>query len=210
MMYRSNHCVMDKYGFTDLHDIFYDWSPSGKVVLLLLGAIPSVWFAREETRLKKENKKRPTTGLKKWNCIYFCKSQPSATATFNEEKPKQQIKDVLPRTDVMIGTPSSFQFSMNSRSSSILTCWISLLKFSSVVPVWSKNKPKWKSWLAANVQFSNVLCVFGLDVILGENDTIEAEDVEQHSSDLVVGAVRVEQHRQQSPHRIFHLCPVYI
>lgn len=38
-------------------------------------------------------------------------------------------------TDVMIGTSSSCQFRINSRSSSIFTCWMSLLKFSSVVPV---------------------------------------------------------------------------
>lgn len=40
--------------------------------------------------------------------------------------------------------------------------------------------------------------------------TIEAEDVEQHSSDLVVGAVRVEQHRQQGPHGIFDLHPIHV
>lgn len=40
--------------------------------------------------------------------------------------------------------------------------------------------------------------------------TVDAEDVEQHSSDLVVGAVRVEQHWQQSPHGIFHLHPLNV
>lgn len=45
-----------------------------------------------------------------------------------------------PHTAVMIGTPSSFQLRMNSRSSSIFTCWMSLLKFSSVVPVQWKFK----------------------------------------------------------------------
>lgn len=39
----------------------------------------------------------------------------------------------------MIVTPSSFQLRINSRSSSIFTCWMSLLKFSSVVPVDGKN-----------------------------------------------------------------------
>lgn len=38
------------------------------------------------------------------------------------------------RTVVMMGAPSSVQFRMNSRSSSILTCWMSLLRFSSDVP----------------------------------------------------------------------------
>lgn len=38
--------------FTDLHHIFYDWSPSWKAVPLLLGTIPSGGFAREKTRLK--------------------------------------------------------------------------------------------------------------------------------------------------------------
>ena len=40
--------------------------------------------------------------------------------------------------------------------------------------------------------------------------TAEAEDVEQHSSDLVVGAVRVEQHRQQCSHGILNLHPIHI
>lgn len=49
----------------------------------------------------------------------------------------QQLRS---HTAVMIGTPSSFQLRMNSRSSSIFTCWMSLLKFSSVVPVQWKFK----------------------------------------------------------------------
>lgn len=40
--------------------------------------------------------------------------------------------------------------------------------------------------------------------------TAKAEDVEQHRSDLVVGAVWVEQHRQQGPHGILHLHPVHV
>ncbi len=40
--------------------------------------------------------------------------------------------------------------------------------------------------------------------------TVEAEDVEQHSSDLVVGGVWVEQHRQQGPHGILHLHPIHV
>lgn len=38
----------------------------------------------------------------------------------------------------------------------------------------------------------------------------KAENVEQHSSDLVLGAVGVEQHRQQGPHGILHLYTVHI
>lgn len=44
----------------------------------------------------------------------------------------------------------------------------------------------------------------------GDWCTAEAEDVQQHSSDLVVGAVRVEQHRQQCPHGILNLHPFHI
>lgn len=40
--------------------------------------------------------------------------------------------------------------------------------------------------------------------------TADAEDVQQHSSDLVVGAVWVEQHRQQGPHGILHLYPIHV
>lgn len=40
--------------------------------------------------------------------------------------------------------------------------------------------------------------------------TSKAENVEQHSSDLVLGAVGVEQHRQQGPHGILHLHTVHI
>lgn len=40
--------------------------------------------------------------------------------------------------------------------------------------------------------------------------TSKAENVEQHSSDLVLGAVGVEQHRQQGPHGILHLYTVHI
>lgn len=47
-------------------------------------------------------------------------------------KPRQERRDT--QTVVMIGAPRSFQFRMNSRSSSIFTCWMSLLRFSSDVP----------------------------------------------------------------------------
>lgn len=40
--------------------------------------------------------------------------------------------------------------------------------------------------------------------------TSKAENVEQHSSDLVLGAVWVEKYRQQGPHGILHLYTFHI
>lgn len=115
-------------------------------------------------------------------------------------------------TDVMIGTPSSFQFRINSRSSSIFTCWMSLFKFSSVVPVSVKNSllglhpPSQITSRKGLGQQRN----WPLAIKQQHWCTIEAEDVEQHCSDLVIGAVLVEQHRQQGSHGIFHFHPVNI
>jgi len=118
--------------FTDLHHIFYNWSPSRQVVLLLLGTIPPGSFSRKETWLQpKVQKDHQHDYNKKRNCSV--KAQPSATNSFVNEI----ILSFTPHTAVMMGTPSSFQFRINSRSSSILTCWISLFKFSSVVPVFT-------------------------------------------------------------------------
>lgn len=53
---------------TYLHHIFYDRSPSGQVVRLLLGTIPSDCFAREYARLKtkaQETISRTQLGLKR-------------------------------------------------------------------------------------------------------------------------------------------------
>lgn len=40
--------------------------------------------------------------------------------------------------------------------------------------------------------------------------TVEAEDVEQHGTDLVMGAVGVQQDGQQCPHRVLHLLTFYV
>ena len=62
-----------------------------------------------------------------------------------------------------------------------------------------------------SLQNANGSTVKGGQCAAGEEGcTTEAEDVEQHSSDLVVGAVWVEQHGQQGPHGILHLHPVHV
>ena len=50
----NNGIVTCQYNLTDLHHIFYDRSPSGKVVRVLLGTIASGWFTGEETRLERK------------------------------------------------------------------------------------------------------------------------------------------------------------
>lgn len=45
---------------------------------------------------------------------------------------------------------------------------------------------------------------------MNEKGTSKTEDVQQHSSDLVMGAVWMEQHREQGSHGIFHLYPIHI
>lgn len=106
-------------------------------------------------------------------------------------------------TAVIIGTPSSFQLRMNSRSSSIFTCWMSLLKFSSVVPVGRQHHH------SENVNFF-ITTVNDESAEMSMPCTSKAENVEQHSSDLVLGAVWVEQYRQQGPHGILHLYTFHI
>lgn len=112
---------------THLHYILYDWCPSGKIVRFILGTIPSTRFAWEETRLWRT--KATLSHISSKICEKEIKRSTSSRVKFKSH------------TAVMIGTPSSFQLRMNSRSSSIFTCWISLLKFSSVVPVqWKSNQ----------------------------------------------------------------------
>lgn len=40
--------------------------------------------------------------------------------------------------------------------------------------------------------------------------TVETEDVEQHGTDLIVGAVGVQQDGQQRPHGVLHLLTFYV
>lgn len=249
-----------EYRFAHLHYVLYDRRPSGQIVRLHLGAVPSGWPAREQAGLR-------TTA--RWTM-----SRNSA----RKWKPGGEQRDT--QTVVMMGVPRSFQFRMNSRSSSILTCWMSLLRFSSDVPDSRKldgksEKTRWclesfgphffnnmsldQGWansLTGGVTCSSgadqvypwsaivtlphtttcyhfLICSWGLlkwhtikhngwtnsqtasrqEVARRRADircTSEAEDVEQHSSDLVVGAVRVEQHGQQGPHGVLHLHTIRI
>lgn len=79
-----------------------------------------------------------------------------------------------------------------------------MLKFSSVVPVNTQQNQTWfHSEIPLNTIFPNTAT--GEDWL-----TVEAEDVEKHRSDLVVGTVLVEQDRKQSPHGISHLHPVHV
>lgn len=115
-------------------------------------------------------------------------------------------------TVVMMGTPSSFQFWINSGSPSIFTCSMSLFKFSSVVPVYTQRTKNvlglflfsfsFNKWVIYKVtEFFDCLSVYSMTPRQNTAEqnretgegwcTVEAEDVEQHSSDLVIFTVWV-------------------
>lgn len=134
---------------THFHYIFHDGCPSGKIVFFLVGTITSSGFARKQTGLE-----RRAEGTIRWSTDKKTEVERGTRQECGNTELLDDIRTVSELqwqyqllaasffsllTVVMIGTPSSFQFRMNSRSSSIFTCWISLFKFSSVVPVYTQQ-----------------------------------------------------------------------